>query len=424
MRRPPDGGGLPLPPSPRPCRPRPNLPPPCPAADGKTGQQFAATLSGLATSVAATHTDTSAGRLYPALPVVVTEHAAHTSGDWGSTIPSTTDAPFEASRLASQMARGMVAGVESYIFKFSTTPSANGGVAKTGLHWADVTTYPYAMGDNTRSAAAARLVLKAMLPQPGLPRQVDTVTVTSAAQPATLTPKFFQYAASIKGPNKRYFLFVNDCAATTGLAADCNPGPSGSVNAMDIQLTLSLASWGLIPGTQLTVLLLSGASFGEVSQIVTLSPTSSVSVFSPANSVLLVVGPVGGVQTVAYLNASAGTTLCPTLTAPEGAAPTRSVGTSATADHSTTRVYVVQYAVPAAATRVQLSSAVMTLTLASSPTANLLINVFGHGCDAPTLDAATAVWGNSGWFVGPAPTAAITTIAQNFINITKDTIPR
>ena len=48
---------------------------------------------------------------------VVTEHAAHTSGSWGSGIPSTADDPFEASRLASQMARGLGQGYSQYIFK-------------------------------------------------------------------------------------------------------------------------------------------------------------------------------------------------------------------------------------------------------------------------------------------------------------------
>lgn len=41
---------------------------------------------------------------------VVTEHMTHTSGQWGQTVPSTGDAPFEASRLAAQMMRALANG--------------------------------------------------------------------------------------------------------------------------------------------------------------------------------------------------------------------------------------------------------------------------------------------------------------------------
>lgn len=64
---------------------------------GKTGQQIYQTTAGLYTSVNAVHTPASSP-----LRVVITEHASHTAADWTS-IASTCDNDFEASRLGSQL---------------------------------------------------------------------------------------------------------------------------------------------------------------------------------------------------------------------------------------------------------------------------------------------------------------------------------
>ena len=83
---------------------------------GKTGAQFTQTISGLLASVASVHTPATGAAAIATLPLIVTEHAAHTSGDWNS-LPSNADANFEASRLASQLARAAAGGQETYIFK-------------------------------------------------------------------------------------------------------------------------------------------------------------------------------------------------------------------------------------------------------------------------------------------------------------------
>ena len=53
----------------------------------------------------------------------------------------------------------------------------------------------------------------------------------------------------------------------TGVAADCAPGASGTVNAADVLLTINLASWSLVPGTILVVSIAATGSFGEVCSI-------------------------------------------------------------------------------------------------------------------------------------------------------------
>ncbi len=50
------------------------------------------------------------------MPVLLTEHQAHTNGNWNS-LSSNCDSPFEASRLANQILSQAVLGYESYIFK-------------------------------------------------------------------------------------------------------------------------------------------------------------------------------------------------------------------------------------------------------------------------------------------------------------------
>lgn len=78
--------------------------PPSPATDGKTGAQFTQSIRDLNTSVNEAYVRTPNSSAL--LPVAITEHAVRTSGTWTST-PSTTDANYEASRLASQLIRAV-----------------------------------------------------------------------------------------------------------------------------------------------------------------------------------------------------------------------------------------------------------------------------------------------------------------------------
>lgn len=52
------------------------------------------------------------------LPLVVTEHASHTTAAWNALITH-GDQDFEASRLGSQLLYMQLQGIETYIFKFS-----------------------------------------------------------------------------------------------------------------------------------------------------------------------------------------------------------------------------------------------------------------------------------------------------------------
>lgn len=94
---------------------------------GKAGFFFKQLLQELNASVAAAHRPVPGG---PAvLPVMITEHASHTSGDWNS-MESNADFNYEATHLAQQVLRSATQGVEAYAFKFSATESVAGGIAK------------------------------------------------------------------------------------------------------------------------------------------------------------------------------------------------------------------------------------------------------------------------------------------------------
>lgn len=184
--------------------------------------------------------------------------------------------------------------------------------------------------------------------------------------------------------------------ARAGVAAHCTPGTSGTVNATDVSLTLDLASWGLPRNTVLVANLVHGTSHGAVSALPALSSSGTVTVFSPAGSVLTVVGPrSGGTQTQTVLTATADTTLTAGTgaTTAGGAATTLSVSTSTTANHATTRVAMMAFAIPAVTPGRSLTAAVLELTLASAATANMPLSVFGLQCGANWREA-TATWAN------------------------------
>lgn len=76
------------------------------------------------------------------------------------------------------------------------------------------------MGDTTLSAEAARLVIKATVNG----KNVDSTAVTTKSTSAlNVPPAAFRLSVSTSDTARRYFLFINDCAATSGVASDCDP---------------------------------------------------------------------------------------------------------------------------------------------------------------------------------------------------------
>ena len=71
-------------------------------------------------------------------------------------------------------------------------------MTKSGIHWGENAVFPYAVGDTTKSAEAARLVINALLG--GL--VVETVTLTGTT-PVGYPNTSVLTAVSVKGLNRR-----------------------------------------------------------------------------------------------------------------------------------------------------------------------------------------------------------------------------
>lgn len=390
---------------------------------GKTGAQFTQLLGNLDQGVAGNHTTgTPTGTppvTYTKLPVVVTEHAAHTSGSWNGLL-SNADASFEASRLASQVIRGAIGGYEVYIFKFSSAPSQQGGIVKTGIHWADNLNWPFPVGDTTLSAEASRLVIKAA--GGGKTQFPYTVNPTSIAiGPANN----FRTVAVTGDATRRYVTYVNDCSASTGNPADCAGGAAGTPNATDVLLTIDLSSWGVPVGTLVPVSLAAAGSMGEVSALVPVSPTGTITALSPSGSVLMATVPASTmVQSVVSVLPSADTSLGPQSSSALASSYALTVSTSNTANHATTSVAMLNFPVPVAAGSAALTSAILELTVSAVPSADMPMSVFGVGCNGAGWNGQPTTWAAAPYAINTSlpMTAALTNLAQNFIAVTPNTM--
>lgn len=117
---------------------------------GKTGQQLEQAANFFQTNIANYHSP---------VHIYVTEHQCHTNGNWNA-LSSNSDVNFEASMLANQIQWLAYASFNGYVFKADWSPSANGGVTKSGVMTAENTHAPYPVGDVTKSGEAVAMVSK------------------------------------------------------------------------------------------------------------------------------------------------------------------------------------------------------------------------------------------------------------------------
>lgn len=209
--------------------------------------------------------------------------------------------------------------------------------------------------------------------------------------------------------------YVNDCAASSGVASDCDPNQNPA-NAVDITLTVNLASWGLPPGTLLPVVVAGPNSMGEVQALAPVQPGGSVTVFAPSGSTLLITGQISGSQSVLPVLTSDDATISPGGSTLAGNTGLLTVATSTTADHSTTFVSLLKFAIPAAATPSSLTAAILELTVAQAASQKSVLTVLGSACDAQWSES-TVTWSAATAFAINASvpmTSQITSLTQNF----------
>lgn len=268
------------------------------------------------------------------------------------------------------------------------------------------------------SAEAARLVFKSCSGD----KSLDNVTLTRSRSLQTVPPNAFRTSVSSRDSARRYFLFVNDCAASSGVAADCDPD-SQPANAADVSLTLNLNSWGLPAGTVLPVTVAGPNSMGEVSQLAVLSAAGQITVAAPSSSVVLVTAQATGTQSVSVVTATDDAVIAPTNPGGNNNGATLDVCTSATADHSTTRVSLLKFPIPASAANGGLTAAILELTLAASPAQTTILTILGAACDTAWSENSVT-WTSAGAFAVNTSiplNSAITSLTQNFAYIDQTT---
>ncbi len=213
---------------------------------GKEGDDLAKATQGLIDLVNTVRVGQHAG---PRLSIYTTEHASKTASSW-NLATSSSDDYFEASRLACQLLWMGSYGLEQCaccvclrvcaarvaaaltpacspcadIFKFSSTPSNNGGIVKSGLHWGENSVRPYPVGDTTASGEAARMVISRMLgPDKKGRKTMLNCTTTSAYRPCAL----------IQDGDIVHLVLVNDGVITA---------TSGGGKGIALQVSVSLKS--------------------------------------------------------------------------------------------------------------------------------------------------------------------------------------
>ena len=370
-------------------------------AYGKEGGTLAKDTAALSGLVNGAHDGT-----FAPLPVLTTEHASKTASSW-TLVNSTSDDGFEASRLASQLIWMGSYGLEQYIFKFSSTPSNNGGIIKSGLHWGENSVAPFPVGDTTSSGEAAGMVIRAMLGRDRAGRK-SLLNCTSSTGTA------YRPCVVIKDDDLYTLLFVNDgvVTATSGSAK-----PQGL--AIGISLTAMVAELGLNDGSVAVVNELSSNGFyGEVSSLITLSAAQdyNFSLTLPPWGVLSITLPVGR-QEVKIIPPFDDTTVFAgtKLGANYGSAASLTVGTSITSAHDTTSVAFIQFNA-SAFIRSTLISAILELTVAQVASTSSLLTVLALS-SASSWNEGSLVWSGAGFALNTSLSGTVSSVVNNFVRL-------
>ena len=347
----------------------------------------------------------------PLLSLLTTEHASKTASSW-NLAGSSSDDYYEAARLASQLIWMSDYGLESYVFKMTSTPSNHAGIVKSGLHWGENDVNPFPIGDTTRSGEAARMVIAAMVGRTGsgkLPLYTCATSTGSAYRPCNF----------VNDNGLLTMVIVNDAVLSV---------QSGSkmpqAFAMKVSLAAIATQLGLVDGAVAVVNELSTAGYNnEVSSLQPLYRNASWSftILMPAWSVISITLPVGA-QTNAALPPTGDATLFATgaNAVAQGAAATLTVGTSNTAVHDTTSVALLRFST-SAYTASTITSAVLELTVTAAPSASSIMIIYAlTATAAANWTESTVTWAiaaaSSISLLNATLNGPVSSVANNFVN--------
>jgi hypothetical protein len=366
---------------------------------GKTGQQLEQAGNFFASEIPFYHNP---------VQIYVTEHQCHTNGDWNA-LASNSDVYFEAAMLANQIQWLSYASYNGYVFKADWSPSANGGVTKSGVMTAENNMAPYPVGDVTLSGEAVAMTSKHLFGAKNL--------LTCALNYTTYQGGFGKCLV-VKDPTVVHIIFVNNAPQNTAAGVvDQTVGVTGT----DLTVVYNWGGLGVSTSSYAILHELSSSGYmGEISAVV---PTSSQTLthFLPAFGIARVAVPVNA-QTARTLTASddsyvtAGTA---SATA-HGSETALKVGTSITTDHSTTYAAIVRFPLTGYETYAQYANAaILQLTTQATTTAFMNLTVYGiASANAATFSEGTATWSSMSSFALNATAnmaTQVTAIGQNFV---------
>jgi hypothetical protein len=362
---------------------------------GKTGQQLEQAANFFAGQIPFYHEPVN---------IYVTEHQCHTNGNWNA-LSSNSDVYFEASMLANQIQWLSYMAFNGYVFKADWSPSANGGVTKSGVMTAENTIAPYPVGDVTLSGEAVAMTSKHLFG--GKPLLTCGLSYTTYQGG-------FGRCMVVQDPTVVHVIFVNNAPQNTALA-DQTVGVSGT----DLTVTYNWAGLGVSTASYAILHELSSAGYmGEISAVVSTSVNTLVH-FLPAFGVTRLAIPVAA-QTYRTLLASedayvsAGTSSATNY----GAESFLKVGTSITTDHSTTSVSIMRVSLAGSTSYAQYANAAILQLTVSDVTTNFMnLTVYGiTPSNAAEFTEGTTTWASmSAYALNETMVNAVYTIGSNFV---------
>ncbi len=386
------------------------------------------------------------------LPVLTTEHQAHTNSQW-NTLVSNGDSPFEASRLANQIMSQASLGYEArpprihthccaplthrrtqaYIFKFSSGTSVQGGITKSGIHWGENSAAPYPIGDtNLAGEAAAQMI----------PYLINAKTLGTCAFPTALqagsqntnylVSGVYLFCVVVQDGPRRHIIIINDMnglGASGGSVTAAAPSGDPSFPApagIALTLTFDLSGMNIPLGSYVAINEVSSPSYwGETSYLGALSSSLLTRVLPPFGVMRITTSNVAQ-QHVGGVGIAVPCTGAATLVA--GANSARNfgsqrnlyVGTSVSSVHDTTSVAILKFDISAVLNAAGNANNVVLEVTASQVTSNSeasVLSVVGiNPCTGTAWDDGSITWNAASFVVSP-PVGPITMILNNFVQL-------
>ena len=299
----------------------------------------------------------------------------------------------------------------------TAAPSAQGGITKSGIVWADSTAAPYPVGDASLSGAAMSLIT---------PYVINQRTLLTCGYPSGFGG--FVYCITVRDGGKLHVILSNDYngmgTSGTGTPSDPTAAPMPQGLALNVSadfgpasgLGVSTSSWAIVNEAS------APRYFREVSSVVAFAPgAQAVWRVLPPFGTLRITVPLAA-QTVVPLAAADSVVLAAGANANRALGnAVLSVATSTTALHDNTLVTLVSFDLTGNTAKAANANAVLLeLTVLAATAPSMILNVIGlNPCVGAAWSSATQTWAASGWAVS-TPSGVIKQILQNFVKLGPD----